>query len=175
MHTRFKIILISFFATYLTVVLSTDYSLSGFWIDIFFSIGLSLFSLLIVFRNRTARRWLTIALRTITISLSVIVFGLIAWSLSFLGTWDYFKLRSFYHQEVGGRVFNAYFKPVGAYAGGYGNFWITETPKYFPIVERQVYSERAVQWDFSSDSSDGQRTEDVIKSYIKEEVINQKK
>ncbi len=41
--------------------------------------------------------------------------------------------------------FNAYFKSVRFYAGGYGNFWITECPKYFPLIEQEVYYKRT--WD----------------------------
>ena len=175
MHSRSQIILIIFFTAYLSVILFTEFSLIGFWTDIIFSIVLSLFALWAIFRNMTAKRWLTITLRAMAIILSAVVFGLIAWSLTNIKTWDAFKMRSFYYQKVDGRVFNAYFKPVGAYAGGYGNFWITETPKYFPLIERQVYYETAVQWDFNSDSSDGQSAVDVVKSYIQDEVINQKK
>ena len=172
MSTRNKIILIVFFASYLVVTLFTEFSLVGFWTDIIFSILLSLFILWIVFRNKTANRTLTTTLRAISIFLFTVVFVPIIWSFRFIGTWDYFKMRSFYYQKVDGRVFNAYFKPVGAYAGGYGNFWITETPKYFPIIEKQVYYERTVQWDFNRDSSDGQRAENVVRSYIQDEVID---
>jgi hypothetical protein len=174
MRVRSKIILLVFFTAYLFIVLFTKFSLIGFWTDIIFSIGLSLVSLWIVFRSKTAKHWLTILLRPVAILLFIIVFGLITWSFRFIGTLDYFKLRSFYHQNIDGHVFNAYFKPVGAYAGGYGNFWITETPRYFPVIEKQVYYERAVQWDFSADSSDGKRVEDVVRSYIQDEVIDQK-
>ncbi|MCZ2131369.1 MAG: hypothetical protein LC109_14030 [Bacteroidia bacterium] len=70
------------------------------------------------------------------------------------------------------RLFNAYFKPVGSYAGGYGQFWISETPKFFPIIEWEVYYDRTVDWDFNDDNYDGQDTYEVVKSYIKNKVIN---
>ncbi|MFD2521982.1 hypothetical protein [Emticicia soli] len=91
--------------------------------------------------------------------------------------WDISKLRTFYYQSVDGRLFNAYFKPVGAYSGGYGNFWITETPKYFPLIESRVYFNRTVHHDFSDDIFDGEPIDnyEVVRSYIKEEVIDKQK
>jgi hypothetical protein len=74
---------------------------------------------------------------------------------------------------VDGRLFNAYFKPVGAYSGGYGNFWITEMPKWFPIIGRQVYWERAVHHDFGEDIAEGEPVDnyEVVKEYIRNKVI----
>ena len=86
---------------------------------------------------------------------------------------DKFKLRSFYFQSVEGRLFNAYFKPVGAYSGGYGNFWITETSRFCPIFEHQVYWNRTVDHDFGDDTVDGEEIDnyEVVRRYIREEVI----
>jgi hypothetical protein len=119
---------------------------------------------------------LTITLRTGTVILSTIVFGLVAFSFTNIFILDTFKMRSFYYQKVDGRIFNAYFKPVGSYSGGQGNFWITETPIYFPIIEKRVYYDRTVLWDFNSDTFDGKPVDNyqVVKSYIRDEVINKK-
>jgi len=57
--------------------------------------------------------------------------------------------------RVNGRNFNAYFKPVGSYGGGEGNFWITESPIFFPVIERQVYYEHAVLHNFKDDTLEG--------------------
>jgi hypothetical protein len=176
MNTRNQIILFTFFAIYLSIVLLTDVSLVGFWTDIVFSILLSLFALRIVFKSKANKIWLTITLRTGTVILSTIVFGLIAFSFTNIFISDTFKMRSFYYQKVDGRIFHAYFKPVGAYSGGEGNFWITETPIYFPIIEKRVYYDRTVHWNFNSDTFDGEPVDNyqVVKSYIRNEVINKK-
>ena len=72
-------------------------------------------------------------------------------------------------------MFHAYFKPVGSYSGGEGNFWITESPLYFPFIEKDVYYEHAVLHDFSDGYWDGRpiNNYEVVKSYIKDDVINQ--
>ncbi len=177
MKTRNQIILLVFFAIYLSTVLLTDISLVGFWTDIIFSILLSLFALRIVFKNKADEMWLTITLRASALIFSAIVFGLIAFSFTNIFIWDTFKMRSFYYQKVEGRIFHAYFKPVGAYSGGQGNFWITESPIYFPVIERKVYYDRTVHHDFNDDTWEGEPIDNyqVVKSYIKNEVINKNK
>lgn len=173
MKLRAQIVLTVFFPLYLATVLMTQISLTGFWTDVLFAILLSLLSLMFVFRNTTNNVWLGIALKGTNIICSLVVFGLLGLNLINPFTWDTFKLRSFYFQSVDGRLFNAYFKPVGAYGSGYGNFWITETPKYFPIIEWQVYRERAIDWDFNDDTFEGQPVDnyEVVRNYIKDEVI----
>lgn len=108
---------------------------------------------------------------------SLIIFGLLGLNFTNPFALDTFKLRSFYYQSVDGRLFNAYFKPVGAYSGGEGNFWITEVPKFFPIIEKRVYYDRTVLWNFNNDTFDGQPVDNykVVKQYIKDEVIDKKK
>jgi hypothetical protein len=177
MKLRTQIILTIFFPFYLVTVLLTDISFTGFWTDVIFSILLSIFSLQLVFKNKANKRWLTITLRTTNIMCSLVVFGILILNLINPFAWDTFKLRSFYCQSVEGRLFNAYFKPVGAYSGGYGNFWITETPQYFPLIEWRVYYDRTVTWDFSDDIFDGQPVDNyrVVRSYIKDKVIEKQK
>lgn len=136
-----------------------------------------IFALRQVSKSRTDRIGLTLILKTINILCSLIVFGLLGLNLINPFAWDTFKLRCFYFQSVDGRLFNAYFKPVGAYSGGYGNFWITETPKYFPVVEWRVYWDRTVHHDFNDDTFDGQPIDnyEVVRSYIKDDVIDKQK
>ena len=89
---------------------------------------------------------------------------------------DTFKLKSFFFLKVDNRFFSAYFKPVGAYSGGYGNFLVTESPKYFPIIESPVYYDRTVHHDFSEDTFDGQPVDnkEIIKQIVIENIINKK-
>ena len=142
-----------------------------------FSTVFSLFVLITVFKNRTSKPWLTLSLRITSIVCSVMVFGLLGLNLMNPFVWDTFKLRSFYLQSVNKRLFNAYFKPVGAYAGGYGNFWIAESPKYFPLIEKRVYWERTVHHDFGEDTFEGEPIDNyqVVKEYIQDEVIEKGK
>jgi hypothetical protein len=171
-----QILLTLFFALYLTIILLTDISLTGFWTDIIFSILLSIFTLRIVYKNKTDKYLLTLALRAAAVTCSVIIFVLLGLNIADPFAWDILKMRSFYFQKVNGRVFNAYFKPVGSYSGGYGNFWITESPKYFPLIERRVYYDRTVHWDFNDDNWDGKPIDnyEVVREYIKSEVIEKK-
>jgi len=171
------IVLTIFFAVYIATVLLTDISLIGFWTDILFSIVLSTIMLIFVFKRRANKLWLTISLKIVNVLCLLTVFGLLILHLVSSFFWDILKLRTFYYQPVDGRLFNAYFKPVGAYSGGYGNFWITETPKYFPLLESRVYFNRTVHHDFSDDTFDGNPIDnyEVVHSYIKEEIIDKQK
>jgi hypothetical protein len=159
---------------YLVIILFTSYSLTGFWTDVIFSILYSVVILLLVFKRNTHSRWLKIPLRSIAILCAVTIFGLIALNFTNPFIIDHFKMRSFYFQKVNGRLFHAYFKPVGAYSGGQGNFWITESPVYFPLIEKDVYYEHAVHHDFNDDYWEGEPIDnyEVVRSYIKDEVIN---
>jgi hypothetical protein len=177
MTTQKQAIFVTILGLYLATVLLTDFSLVGFWTDIIFSILFSLYVLRLVFKNKTHKLWLTLILRTISVLCSLIIFGLLGFNLTNPFVRDTFKLRSFYYQSVDGRLFNAYFKPVGSYSGGEGNFWITEVPKFFPIIEKRVYYDRTVLWNFNNDTSDGQPVNnyEVVKEYIKNEIIDKKK
>jgi hypothetical protein len=177
MKQRTQIILTLFFTLYLATVLFTDISLTGFWTDVLFSILLSILALKLVFKRKTDKHWLTISLKTLNIVCSVIVFGLLGLNLINPFAWDTFKLRSFYYESVDGRLFNAYFKPVGAYSGGEGNFWITESSKYFPLIEFEKYYEHAILWDFRDTEWEGEPVDQnkIVRSYIKDEIIDKQK
>lgn len=174
MKQQTQIILTICFAFYLIVFLLTDISLTGFWTEVIFSVLLSFLAFRIVFKSKTKKLWLTIILKTTNVFCLLIIFGIFGSFMNFFFI-DTFKLRSFYYQSVEGRLFNAYFKPVGAYSGGYGNFWITETPKYFPLIEWRVYWNRTIHHDFNDDMFDGSPIDnyEVVRGYIKSEVINE--
>ncbi|MDQ0106567.1 hypothetical protein J2T02_001678 [Chitinophaga terrae (ex Kim and Jung 2007)] len=161
-------------AVYLATVFLTDISLTGFWTDVIFSSSLSVLILILAFGCKATKLRRTLALKTASIFCSLLVMGFLLLKLIDPFVRDTFKLRSFYYQSVDGRLFNAYFKPVGAYSGGYGNFWITESPNYFPIIERQVYWQRVVHHDFNDDTFDGHPIDnyEVVRSYIRKEVID---
>ena len=160
-------------AAYTAMLFFTDFSLTGFWTDIIFALAFAFFALRLAFKYNSPNFGLTLFIRIVTIVCSLALFSLGALKSNYPYTSDTLKLRSFIFQKVEGRIFNAYFKPVGAYAGGYGNFWITESPKYFPIVERQVYYDRTIDWDFNDETFDGKpvNNKEIVKSYIRSEVL----
>ena len=177
MTTRRQIILTLFTTVYLATVLLTDISLTGYWSDIIFSILLVSIGLLTVFKLKSQKTWLNTSLKTLTIICSVVVYGLVGLNLINPFAWDTFKMKSFYFENVNGRLFNANFKPVGAYAGGEGVFWITESPKLLPFIEIEKYCDGAVLWDFRITEWEGDPVDqtEVLKNYILDEVIEKEK
>ena len=173
MTTRRQIILTLFTTVYLATVLLTDISLTGYWTDIIFSILLVSIGILTVFKLKSQKTWLNTSLKTLTIICSVVVYGLVGLNLINPFAWDTFKMKSFYFENVGGRLFNANFKPVGAYAGGEGVFWITESPKLLPFIEIEKYYDGTVLWDFRITEWEGDPVDqtEVLKNYILDEVI----
>jgi hypothetical protein len=173
-RTGFIIFTTLFLLIYLLITLFTDYSLTGFWTDVIFFMLLSSFVVLLIIRRTTKRSWGIVFFRTSIIICALAVFNWTAIVSINPFILDHLKLRSFYFQKVNGRLFHAYFKPVGSYSGGEGNFWITESPVYFPLIEKVVYYEHAVLHDFNDDYWEGQPIDnyEVVKSYIKDEVIN---
>ena len=171
---RFLYAIIPFlFPFYLGIVLLTKISLVGFWTDIIASLSFSTLTIWFLFHDHSENSWYTRITKTVNSVCVFIVLGISSlYSLNPF-SYDTLKMRSFYFQSVNERLFNAYFKPVGSYSGGYGNFWITETPKYFPLIEWQIYQDRAVQHDFNKDRFEDQPVDnnEVVRYYIKEKVI----
>jgi len=161
---------------YTLTLLFTDYTITGWWPNIIFCSFLIIISWVFIFRHKSEKSWLTITMKTIVVAFSVLSIWFSAPVIFNPFAWDNFGMRSFYFQKVDGRLFNAYFTPVGAYSGGYGRFLITESPIYFPLIEQDVYYNRTVDHDFSDDMFDGQPTDNyaIVRQYIKEDVINKK-
>lgn len=176
MTTRKQITLVILLFFYLVTSAVTDFSLTGFWTDIVFSIAFSLFVLITIYKKKTNEFWLTITLRTIAVICSTAVSLFLLGSIFFSFGWDFSKLRNFYFVRVDGRLFNAYFKPVGSYSGGEGNFWITESSIFCPIFERQVYYEHAVLHNFNDDTWEGKNIDnyEIVKTYIRDEIIDKR-
>ncbi len=166
-----KHILAIIFPLYLAIVLFTGFSFTGFWTDIIFSISLAIYSIRFVIKNRR-NGYSKNGLRVNVLCSSLVIIVLV---LNLLNpfAWSQFSLRSFYFQSVDGRLFNAYFKPVGSSSGGYGTFWVTETLKYFPLIEWEVYYKRTFDCDLNDDTFEGQPIDnyEVVRNYIQHEVI----
>ena len=168
---------VAILAVYLLMLFFSGWSLTGFWTDFIFSGIYVILGLAVIFIYRTPHRGLNMGLRTAMVLMALVVLRFF-WSFfadPFVA--DLFKMRSFYHRRVDGRVFQAYFRPVGAYSGGEGNLLITESPKLFPIIEREVYYEHAVRWDFNADSSEGRPVDNdaIVDEYIKDEITRKPK
>lgn len=168
-----KIILPSFLSIYLLVIFKTDYSLVGFWTDVVVSILLCVFCWRLVFSKKFEDKWSDMILKFLTITSSVIVGGIMFLTLLNPFSIDTLKLRSFYFQTVQERTFHAYFKPVGAYSGGQGNFWITESLPFFPIIEKEVHYNRTVHHDFGNDVFDGEMIDNYeeVRRYIGSRIM----
>ena len=112
-------------STYLFIVLKTDYSLVGFWTDVVVSILLWVICWRLLFIKNVEVKWMNRISNVLIIINSIVIGGLMFLTILNPFSLDTLKLRSFYFQSVQERTFHAYFKPVGAYSGGQGNFWIT--------------------------------------------------
>ncbi|NBB22397.1 hypothetical protein GVN20_23795 [Runella sp. CRIBMP] len=171
------VIIPSLFLIYLIFITISDFSFVGYWTDIIFSVVLAIYSYRLTFKPGQTNRVLKVYSKSVAIICLTLVFGFLGLNIINPFSIDKLKMRSFMFQTVEGRIFNGYFKPVGAYSGGFGNFWITETPKYFPIIEYEVYWDRTVHHDFNDDNFDGVPTNnyEVVKSYILDEVLKKEK
>jgi hypothetical protein len=78
-------------------------------------------------------------------------------------------------QTVNGRLFHPYFQPVGSWGKGYGSFWITESPKFFPFIEKTVFTEIGTDYDFNDTEFDGTPIDEIVRNYITEDIISAKK
>lgn len=173
MTTRGQIILTLFTTVYLATIILTDLSLTGYWTDLVFSILLVSLGLSIIIKQRTLNTSLSSFFKTLTILCSIVIIGLIAINLIDPFSWNRFKIKSFYYEQVNGRLFNAYFKPVGSYSGGEGIIRISESPKYLPFIEIQKHHDGAVLWDFSRTEWEGEPVDqnEVLRNYILDEII----
>lgn len=135
--------------------LFTEYKLAGYWTDYIAGIAFFVAFLITIILKSFSNLSIKIA------SLTYIVFYSV-WYLTVLGSFfdspffvDKFKTRSFLYLNVKDQLYNVYFKPVGAYAGGYGNLIIMECPNYFPIIEKPVHFIRCYTEDLKSDTFEG--------------------
>lgn len=177
MRTPAVIIVALILPIYILALVKLQISLYGYWTDVIFSIIASVISYKLVFNNRVESKWLNRTLKIVTgFTVTLIAIFLFLTHINPLG-WDKFKMRAFYNKEVNNRTFNAYFSPVGSYAGGEGSFWITEVPKFFPIIEIERYYDRTILWNFRMDTFDGNpvNQDEIVISYIEDEVINKGK
>ena len=173
MKTKTQIVLTLFTIVYLLGVAFMDISLTGFWTDVIFALVLVSVVLMIGLKRKTENIWLTRILKGSSIMAAICVYGILLIGIINPFAWDVFQMENFHYQKIKERSFHAYFKPVGAYAGGEGNFWITESPSYFPFIEVLRFYEPAVSWNFKATEFDGKPVdqEEMVRQYILDEVI----
>ena len=153
----------------------TSYSLTGYYTDIFMSIGLVLLSLRVVFRYELDNKILHYGTRTIAVGFAIIVLGSTALHIINPFAWNVFDVKEFAEQRINDRKFIAYFKPVGAWGRGYGSFWITESSKYVPMIERTVYEDNSTDYDFKEDYFEETPVDKIVTAIIEEDIIGKER
>ena len=80
----------------------------------------------------------------------------------------------FHYYKIDNNFYNGYFEPVGAYSGGEGNIWISKTPFIFPMIEKTVYHEHAVMWDYSLAEFEDEKVDqnNIMRQTILDELTN---
>ena len=160
---------------YLLTVFMTSYSLTGFYTDIFVSIGLVLLSLRVVFRHELDNKIFHYGTKTIAVCFAIIVLGSTALHIINPFAWNVFDVKEFAEQSINGRKFRAYFKPVGAWGRGYGSFWITESSKYAPMFERTVYNDNSTDYNFKEDYFEETPVDKIVTAIIEEDIIGKER
>ena len=143
------------------MLIFTHYSFVGYSFDIVLPILLIVPLFILLYKNETMRRTKNIlSLYTIILITSYVAVGVnsIA-NIGMFSALNSFDVSGFYYYKVDNNFYNGYFEPVGAYSGGEGNIWISKTPLFFPIIEKTVYQEHAVMWDYSTPEFDGQKVD----------------
>jgi hypothetical protein len=153
---------------YLPIVLMTSYSLTGFWTDPIFAVALAVVACLKAFRKNTWKRRQTYMVRAIAVVYTVALLALGALFFPNMFSGGKFKTRSFMFLFVNGRLYHAYFEPKKTYYERYGNVWVTESPLYFPVIEKWIHDKHGVQYDFGHDTFYGKPIDnhEVMRYYI---------
>ena len=174
MNQKTHLIIPMLTSVYLLIIFLTDTSFRGYWTDFFIAVVFVTYNLKKALNSKKVKGSLSLIHRFVSILPAILVYSVLAAYILNPFSWNVFKMKCFYNQEVNGRLFNAYFKPVGANSGGEGIFWITESPKYFPLIETQKYYDNAVLWDFSVQEWEGETVDqnEIVKRYIEQEITD---
>lgn len=162
---------------YLVTIGFTNTSLTGYWTDVIASVLLVSTAWMLVIKQKGEKSWQGQVAKTLTVLSSVVLIGVGGSVLVNPFAWDRFSTTSFHYLRVESRWFHGYFTPVGAYSGGEGNFWITESPQYLPIIETQRFYKHAILWDFSVDEWDGAPVDqkEIVKRHVQKDVIERER
>ena len=158
------------FLIYSLTLLFTKYSLTGFWSDIIFFVALLIILTLSLYKIKTDNLPLLTTFRIL--SLCVLVITIVYYGYVYMNAFDIRKdTKSLKTQTVNGRIFHPYFQPVGSWGKGYGIFWITESPKLLPFIEKTEFLESGTDYDFNDTEFDGTPIEEIVRTYILEDII----
>lgn len=149
--------LLIIFPIYLLLIFYSNYSLAGFWSDIYFTLILILTSILFVFKRNQFDKWFSVVCKFIQLCCLIVCTYFVISNLNSYVFWDRLKTRSFMNINCLDKQYNAYFHPVGAYSGGYGNVSVTKKLRYLPLFEEDVTFIHAIHYDLSEDFEDGSK------------------
>jgi hypothetical protein len=158
------------FLIYSLTLLFTKYSLTGFWTDVIFFLALLIILTLSLYKTKSGNLPLLSMFRIF--SLSTLVITIAYYGYAYMNAFDIRKdTKSLKTQKINGRRFHPYFQPVGSWGKGYGLFWITESPKLLPFIEKTVFVENGTDYDFDDTQFDGTPIEEIVRNYILEYII----
>jgi len=168
---KVSIIFGTLFLAYSMTLLFTKYSLTGFWSDIIFFPTLVIILIFSLYKTRRDRLPLLQTFRIISLCILILTIGYYGSAL--MTPFDIRKdTKTLKSQIVNGRLFHPYFQPVGSWGKGYGPFWITESLKFVPFIERTVFAESGTEYDFNGAEFDGKPIDEVVRNYITDEIIS---
>lgn len=80
----------------------------------------------------------------------------------------------FHYFKIDGNFYNVYFETVGAHSGGEGNIRISKTPLLFPFIEKTIFNEHAVMWDYSQDRFEDEKVDQnkIMRQTIIDKLTN---
>lgn len=136
---RLPLILTVTMTIYFLVVMLTPFSLTGFWTDNLFALGLVIFSINRLYKGKIENKITKTVFRFTTLISAVVVFGIIGLHAINPFSWNTVKTKMVERTTNGNLIEMGYFKPTGAWGCGYGSYWKTQTLKYFPIIEYMTY------------------------------------
>jgi len=170
---KISIISGTLFLTYGMTLLFTKYSLTGFWSDIIFFASLVIILTFALYKTKRDSLPLLPTFRILSLCILILTINYYGYVL--INPFDIRKdTKTLKTQTVNGRLFHPHFQPVGSWGKGYGPFWITESPKFFPFIERTVFAERGTDYDFNDTEFDGTPIEEFVRNYIIENIISEK-
>lgn len=162
------------FLVYSMTLLFTNYSLTGFWNDIIFFATLVIIMTFSLYKTKIDNLLLLPTFRILSVCILILTIGYYGYVL--MTPFDMRKdTKTLKSQTVNGRLFHPYFQPVGSWGKGYGSFWITESPKFFPFIEKTVFTEIGTDYDFNDTEFDGTPIDEIVRNYITEDIISAKK
>lgn len=173
MGTKLQILATVAFLLFWATHIFTTYSMVGFWTDGLLALVFCILAVRTIFNTKSTNsliKWAVRVANVLVLTISLTVAYAFFSNPFFI---DHFKITSFYYVYENGNLYNAYFKPVGAYSGGQGNLWIAEVPLLFPFIEHEVYYERAARHDFGEDMDfemNPVNNLEVLRNYINREL-----